>query len=504
MLSFLGEGESPLSLLLDPFCEELAFPTIWFGNKRTCSSRVKLSYEDHILSEIRRSDRRAVRPDHLLFVHKKSQLKQLHSNINIAMKKAMKNSTINASQALSTGFIEGVIKDNQAFKFLTNITGSPAYWEEQKKNIFAIIRQFGVFTFFITLSAAETHWPELLKILKKTVDKEDNADVSQLNFMEISRLIRSDPVTCALYFQHRIKQIFLTWKVSFEGPFGSFKIKNLFYRIEFQHRGSPHVHLILWLEDAPVFDPEEPEKFDEIEAFADQFITTNSDDTEMASLLSYQHHKCTATCKKTLRGKISCRFGAPFFPLNKTRILLPLKENEIGDEQKSRCEELLKDIKEMLSGDLSKIGSFESMLELLNCTIEEYILAIRYQLSSNKIFLKREPKDARINAYNKKILSLMRSNMDIQYVLDPHACCAYVVDYINKSSRGISRLLRACVEDHENGNLSIRDKLKLLANKFYNGTEISAQEAAWCRLKLPMSYSSYAVEFINTGPSKVN
>lgn len=503
MFFLLGEGESPLSLLLDVHCEELAFPTIWFGHKRTVASHVKLSYEEQVLSEIKRSDRRAARPDYLLLMHKKSQLKQIHSNINIALKKVTQNSSINAGQALSDGFIDGIIKNNQAFKFLTNITGSPAYWEEIKKDVFAMIRQHGVFTFFITLSAAESHWPELLKILKKTIDNEDDADVSNLTFMEISRLIRSDPVTCAHYFQHRIKQIFKTWTNSFEGPFGTQVIKNMFYRIEFQHRGSPHVHLILWLEDSPSFSSDEPLGFHVIESFVDQFITTNSSDSEIQDFIKLQYHKCTITCKKTLRGKVSCRFGAPFLPMDRTRVLLPLKENEITPEEMDNCQALLLKVKNLLNGDLNAIGTFSTMLELLECDLNEYLMAVRYQLQSNKVMLQREPKDARINGFNKKILSLMRSNMDVQFVLDAYACCSYVVDYINKPSRGISRLLRACVEEHESGNLSIREKLKLVANKFYNCTEISAQEAAWCRLKLPMSHSNFAVEFINTGPAKV-
>lgn len=97
----------------------------------------------------------------------------------------------------------------------------------------------------------------------------------------------------------------------------------------------------------------------------------------------------------------------------------------------------------------------------------------------------------------------MQSNMDIQFVLDVHACIGYIVDYINKPSRGISKLLRNCVESFKNGNFSIRQKLKSVANTFYNGTEISAQEAAWCRLKLPMSCSTVVTEFINTSQIKV-
>lgn len=118
-----------------------------------------------------------------------------------------------------------------------------------------MVRQLGVFTFFITLSAAESHWMELLKILKKTVDNEDVDDVSGLSFEEKSRLVRSDPITCALYFNHRFKELKKTWMKTTEGPFGNHKINFTYHRIEFQHRGSPHVHMIVWLENAPIFDP---------------------------------------------------------------------------------------------------------------------------------------------------------------------------------------------------------------------------------------------------------
>lgn len=80
-----GEGEIPQSILLDKYCEELAFPTIYCGQPRFPNPAAMLSYEDIVNSEIRRRDRRAVRPDHLLFVNKKSQCKQLSNSINIAI-----------------------------------------------------------------------------------------------------------------------------------------------------------------------------------------------------------------------------------------------------------------------------------------------------------------------------------------------------------------------------------------------------------------------------------
>ena len=32
------------------------------------------------------------------------------------------------------------------------------------------------------------------------------------------------------------------------------KIIDYYYRVEFQQRGSPHIHSLLWVQDAPVID----------------------------------------------------------------------------------------------------------------------------------------------------------------------------------------------------------------------------------------------------------
>lgn len=498
-----GEGQIPLPLLMDEDCEELAFPTIFGGQARKCNPAVKMSYEDQVYSELRRSDRRATRDDHLFFVHKKSQCRQLQRGINIALKKSAQNSRITATQALDkTTIAENVSSDN-AYRFLSAITGSPPYFEKVKKNVLAMVRQLGIFTLFVTLTAAETHWMELLKILKKTVDKEEDADVSNLDWTEKTRLIQSDPATCALYFDHRHKELVKTWNVK-DGPFGEHEVVHRFYRIEFQHRGSPHVHMILWLKNAPIFNPEEPASFRDVENFIDKIITTSSDDISCAEYLKYQNHKCTRTCNKKKKGtRETCRFGAPFKPLPRTMILVPLNDNEkeaITKERQAQIRDLLKRVDDLLNDDPSKIQSFEEMLEILGCSEKDYIEAIRSGLKANKIFLKRAPKDCRLNAYNPKILSLMRSNMDIQFVLDPYACIGYIVDYINKSSRGLSLMLHTWLQEFKKGDSGLRKQLKGLANVFWNGSEVSAQEAAWIRLRLPMSFSTDAVEFINTSP----
>lgn len=497
-----GEGQVPLSMKFDEFCEELAFPQIFGGHARNPNPEVKnLSYNDIINSELRRTDRRAVIPEHLLYVYKKSQLEQLGSCINIQMKKAAQDG-LKASDARNQDYINTEIASDNAFQFMNTITGTPAYWELQKKKVMAMVRQFGICTFFITLSAAETQWKDLLRILMKTVKGVDNADVDNLSFEQKAELIRKDPVTCALYFDHRFKEVLKTWKNTTEGPFKQYTLKHQYYRIEFQHRGSPHVHMLCWLEGAPTFDGDNPQNIDEITEFIDSIITTNSENPDVKDCIQYQYHRCTKTCyKRSFSNNKTCRFGAPFPPMRKTMILSPLTE-EPAPEDAKKNRQFVQDMKELLN--TNSLTDFDDFLRAMKCTEDQYIHVLRSQLKSNKVFLKRAVKDTRVNAYSPKILMCMESNMDIQYILDPYACINYIVDYISKPARGISRLLQSCVDNLRHGNHSLFHQLKCVCHCFYNGTEISAQECAWCRLKLTMSYCSSMVEFINTSLANVS
>lgn len=502
---FKGEGQKPLSMLRDQYSEERSFVGIYAGHPRKEQPPgVNLSYSEIIRSEIMRTDRRAAEHSHLLYANKKCVLIQAQNNINVSMKKSAQSQNLTAGTVLNEGFIDSVVGEDKAFRFLTNVTGTPPYWEQQKKNVLAMVRQFGPFTLFITLTAAETHWKDLLKILKKAVDNVDNADVSDLEFEEKARLIREDPVTCARYFDHRIKALFETWTGTAEGPFGENDVFQRYYRIEFQQRGSPHVHMTVWLKDAPQFNPDRPDTWHQIEDFIDKIVTTSSDIECVKDYIKYQYHKCTRTCRKTSKGKTRCRFGAPFLPMDKTRILKPLPADAMTENEKKEYRDLIKKTNEILSGDLDAIGTFENFLEKLNCDKDKYIKAVQSQLTSHKVYLKRAPKDARVNSYSPKILMLMQANIDVQYVLDPYACIGYIVDYINKASRGVSKLILDAVESFETADLTKKEKMYKVLNAFYNGQEISSQEAAWCRVGLSMSSCSVAVEFINTGPIKVS
>ena len=145
-----------------------------------------------------------------------------------------------------------MIAHDNAFKFLKTIRSSPAFWLQKQKELMSMIRQLGCPTFFLTFSAAETKWPELLLILKEILDNEELTTDAELELQwnERAELIRRDPVTCARYFDHRSKELFKVLR-SEVSPLG--KLTDFYMRIEFEQRGSPHVHSLLWIENAPKY-----------------------------------------------------------------------------------------------------------------------------------------------------------------------------------------------------------------------------------------------------------
>ena len=97
-------------------------------------------------------------------------------------------------------------------------------------------------------------------------------------------------------------------------------------RIEFQQRGSPHVHSLLWIEKAPKYGIS---PLNEVIEFIDRTTTCKLPNTD--SLLSdgeihLQRHKYTHTCYKRKSFR-RCRFGIPYPPMVQTQILEPLDIN---------------------------------------------------------------------------------------------------------------------------------------------------------------------------------
>jgi hypothetical protein len=108
-------------------------------------------------------------------------------------------------------FVEQLVEVDTAF--LKKIPNSVQYWAGRKRDVFAMIRQLGKPTAFMTLSASEAHWPHLLHILHRWNPEwhaQYGSDITETDLMERMRpynrhyLVAEDPVTCCVYFYRMV------------------------------------------------------------------------------------------------------------------------------------------------------------------------------------------------------------------------------------------------------------------------------------------------------------
>ena len=94
------------------------------------------------------------------------------------------------------------------------------------------------------------NWTDLLYILANR----DGMDLIEQQAKDLpatqrKRLLCSYPVIVAQHFSHRFNS-FMKFILNGDGkPIG--EILDYFWRVEFQQKGSPHIHSLWWVKDAP-------------------------------------------------------------------------------------------------------------------------------------------------------------------------------------------------------------------------------------------------------------
>ena len=490
-----GEGQRPLSIFKDPNSEYLAFPTLFCGQKRLDNSErhAPVYFSDICKWELRCVDRRvALHIPNIFYKMKRLQTEQVCSKVHLAVRRCKtKGKSYTAGYILKDNMDESLVRLDEGYKIFKTIRNSPQYWEHQKKEVFAMIRQLGIPTLFVSLSANDLHWSELIITLGKLVDNKDYTDMVERNTLSWetrSRLVQSDPVTCVRHFDHRVSQFIQTVLKSPQSPLGV--LDDYFYRVEFQQRGSPHIHMLMWIKGSPKYGENDDS---EVLEYIDNVASCSADvPNESNEFVDFQRHKHSRSCRKG--GKPVCRFGIPFPPMRETVIIQPYT-----GEDRSVFEEHYKTVQAYLC-KLDEDVSFDEFLKEIGLSEDVYMKAVQTSVNTEKVFLKRKPIENRINPYMKNLIDVWKANHDIQFILDAYACAMYIVSYINKSAKGMSRLMAEACREARKGNKSLKESVRHIGNKFLNAVEVSAQEAAYLILQLSMSMKSRKCEFLPTAP----
>ncbi|KAH9388380.1 hypothetical protein TYRP_023548, partial [Tyrophagus putrescentiae] len=466
--------------------------------------------------ELEHSDIRFQSAEHIFFKYVALTVNRIQGALDVylrqfpALQQANNNQPLTAVNVRTSRQLGQLLRANKCYELLRGIHNSPSYWAGRKREVHAMIRQLGPPTLFLTLSQAQTEWPQLLITLAKVLDNRElsEEEAEALPRQEKLDLLRRHPVTVAHYFNRKVDLLFnfMQHCAPKESPFGTdAKLVDYCVRVEFgSETGAPHTHCLLWLSGDKVPSPNS-EDGQLISDFADQCISCSqgTTDAERELVAKHQMHYHSDSCQKM--GE--CRFGYPLPPMPRTMLLTPLSAAERSAPEAQKQAQLIKNELIRRSADESQNGlTFEQMLAepaFEGCTEQQYIDAVRYWLQSPKVFLCRTPAEMWINAYNPVLLDLHRANMDLQFVLDPYTVVAYAFKSTNKVfGNNMTPLLYrlACAVSRGVSAPLLQHHLNKIANRFLHSRQLDIHEPLYTLIGLPVSKFSRSVEFINTSP----
>ncbi|XP_071151504.1 uncharacterized protein [Mytilus edulis] len=502
-----GENQISKSIFKEKGIDAMAFPHLHPGGEfgYSMERQVRLTPSKYFNARLLSADTRfATDSQYIFFAQYVTEIMNVTSNISIALRKGKQKSEdgqkVNASMLTKPDNLKKILKSDVGFRFLQPVRGTPPYWERTMKDLYAMIRQIGIPTFFLTFSAGETRWDDVLNTLLQV--SHDRRNICDLQWTDKCKLIKDNPVICARLFDHRVKALFTDILMSPAQPIG--KIVDFFFRTEFQQRGSPHIHCLVWIDGAPKLNQDSDK---DICRFVDQHITCQLPDKDKNPKLyeivtSVQMHgkSHTKSCKKH---STTCRFNLPRPPICNTfiaRIETDELEKEDSTTQKtpSTAEELdeickpKRSAKQVLKDVWAVITSYDSLSELklkdifkmANTTYSKYKQCLQTVTTKNVIHHKRNLSDLWVNNYNQYLLSAWNANIDIQFVTDVYSCVAYILSYISKSEGEMSELLLNAKKEAVKGNQDSASTMKQIGQVYMNNREVSAQEAVY-RLYLP-------------------
>ena len=170
---------------------------------------------------------------------------------------------------------------------------------------------------------------------------------------------------------------------------------------------------------------------------------------------------------------------------------------------KQALEELVMQMKaghnRYLTAAVCSINSYADFLTSLNMSEADYQTALRYKLDRPTVFLKRRPCEILINNYDPIALCLWRASMDIQYVVNGFAAASYATTYMTKTDKSTSSMMEATLSRMaQDPDVKLPEMVRAVGNAFVNAQEVSAQEACYLTLGLPLKVATRQCIFVNT------
>ena len=376
----LKSNQINLDLMLYPNL----FPTGEFGEHHPRS--ITLRNAEYVKSRLTNKDSRYRKsPEYIFWLLHQKLMRELKAGIYNLLKTSRQADRTVADLINKIENNDSELEGNLS-TILRSVRGTKQYWLARRNEVTCMIREFGPPTLFLTFSCAEYDSADITEYLKLVNGLSPNSNPN------IAQLCTEDPVSVSRQFSSKFHAFFNT--VIIKGEILG-KVSDYYCKKEYQARGAPHYHVLLWIEGAPVIGIDPPE---EVLSWIQSRITSHIPDPETNPELyhlvtRYQMHKCSAYCLRTR--KVKGVKGKKMF-IRQCKFNFPRPE----------CSH-------------AQLNPVDSSLKT------------RQRIYS----LSRANSEVRVNDYNPLILYLWRANVDIQFVAESSlALAGYVSAYVEKSN----------------------------------------------------------------------
>ena len=227
---------------------------------------------------------------------------------------------------------------------------------------------------------------------------------------------------------------------------------------------------------------------------------------QLVKEVNMHHH--TNSCGKYRKDK--CRYNFPRLFSDKTIIANPLQSNKKDDddvvknilEKRSLILKLVKEGYKQLDEDETKFDDCpkkfleekcglnvkehgfstddpDNILNIKNPNdiMEIYNKALSISDKGRDVILKRKISERNVNNFNPLFQSVWQANTDIQLVLDQHAVISYISDYMTKSDQGLTKHLKAAL--NEKKNCSVFEQLNHVKRTYFTHKQTCVSEATY-------------------------
>ena len=533
-----GEGKMPTSLMRDETYDVDAFPILHPSGRYGLNHKreFKITPQEYFKIRLQNFDRRwSLNKAYMFSALYYIERHHYESQINVS---CQRGKLVN----------ESIVHSEDAFSVFDNAVGTPRYWQKKRYEIIAKLEQLGAFHFFFTLSCADKRWTEGfvsifrqrgVKIQYESRRQHERPETSRYGYLShkiwvedqgkrlsfedymknenVPDLVKENVLALTMTFDKRLHSFINNIAAAKGNPM---RPKHYHYRVEFQGRGAPHSHGVLWV-DIQKHDKtfrglqnimrklQGSERLDEVERqttadFVDEFITCSLKDEDLkATVEEVQTHGHKPTCRKY---GTRCRFGFPRYPSEKTIIAQPLyieefgSEDELKDKQKN-CKTILKKVKDVLlsleDGENETL-SLVDILERAEVDKEDYEEALGVSMTGTSVILKRTPAEMNINNYNEEWLKAWNGNMDLQVTLDFFAVITYITDYYTKAESRMTKILKEAAKAC--AGLERKDHQRYMVQAFMDNREMGESEGQYRMFaQLHLSESDLSCKFVSTG-----